>query len=91
MRHGVVFMSCHNAILEQAALLLKSGVNPDGLSHAQLAAELTNHLLDAVVLIPGATGTGTMPELQQVAFTTQRESGRVRWIGPGVDSSQECG
>jgi hypothetical protein len=66
MRRGVVFMSCHNAIWEQAALLLKSGINPDNLSHAQLAAELTNHLVDGVVLIPGATGT--LPELQQNGF-----------------------
>jgi hypothetical protein len=66
MRRGVVFMSCHNAIWEHAALLLKSGINPDKLSHAQLAAELTNHLADGVVLIPGATGT--LPELQEVGF-----------------------
>jgi intracellular sulfur oxidation DsrE/DsrF family protein len=66
MRRGVVFMSCHNAIWEQAAPLLKSGINPDKLSHAQLAAELTNHLVDGVVLIPSATGT--LPELQQVGF-----------------------
>jgi hypothetical protein len=66
MRRGVVFMSCHNAIWQQAAILLKSGINPDTLSHAQLAAELTNHLVDGVVLIPGATGT--LPELQQVGF-----------------------
>jgi hypothetical protein len=66
MRRGVVFMSCHNAIWEQAALLLKSGINPDKLSHAQLAAELTNHLVDDVILIPSATGT--LPELQQVGF-----------------------
>jgi intracellular sulfur oxidation DsrE/DsrF family protein len=66
MGRGVVFMSCHNAIWEQAALLLKSGINPDNLSQAQLAAELTDHLVDGVVLIPGATGT--MPELQQVGF-----------------------
>jgi hypothetical protein len=62
MRRGVVFMSCHNAIWEQAAPLLKSGINPDKLSHAQLAAELTNHLVDGVVLIPSATGT--LPESQ---------------------------
>jgi hypothetical protein len=66
MRRGVVFMSCHNAIWELAAVLLKSGINPDKLSHAQLAAELTNHLVDGAVLIPGATGT--LPELQQVGF-----------------------
>jgi hypothetical protein len=66
MRRGVVFMSCHNAVWEQAAALIKAGVNPDKLSHAALAAELTNHLVDGAVLIPGATGT--LPELQQVGF-----------------------
>lgn len=66
MRRGVVFMSCHNAIWEQAAALIKLGINPDSLSHAALAAELTNHLVDGVVLIPGAGGT--LLELQQVGF-----------------------
>jgi intracellular sulfur oxidation DsrE/DsrF family protein len=66
MRRGVVFMCCHNAIWEQAAALIKAGVNPDRLSHAALAAELTNHLVDGVVLIPGAGGT--MLELQQAGF-----------------------
>jgi hypothetical protein len=66
MRRGVVFMSCHNAIWEQAAALIKLDINPDRLSHAALAAELTNHLVDGAVLIPGATGT--LPELQQVGF-----------------------
>jgi hypothetical protein len=66
MRRGVVFMSCHNAIWEQAGALIKADVNPDELSHGALAAELTNHLVDGAVLIPGATGT--LPELQQVGF-----------------------
>ncbi|MDB5611874.1 MAG: hypothetical protein JWP25_8774 [Bradyrhizobium sp.] len=66
MRRGVVFMCCHNAIWEQAAALIKADVNPDKLSHSALAAELTNHLVDGVVLIPGAGGT--MLELQQVGF-----------------------
>ena len=66
MRRGVVFMCCHNAIWEQAAALIKADINPDRLSNAALAAELTNHLVDGVVLIPGAGGT--MLELQQVGF-----------------------
>jgi intracellular sulfur oxidation DsrE/DsrF family protein len=66
MRRGVVFMSCHNAIWEQAAALIKAEINPDKLSHDALAAELTNHLVDGAVLIPGAVGT--LPELQQVGF-----------------------
>jgi len=66
MRRGVVFMSCHNAIWEQAAALIKLDINPDRLSHAALAAELTDHLVDGAVLIPGAAGT--LPELQQAGF-----------------------
>jgi hypothetical protein len=66
MRRGVVFMSCHNAIWEQAAVLLKTDMNPDKLSHEALAAELTNHLIAGVVLIPGAAAT--LPELQRVGF-----------------------
>jgi hypothetical protein len=66
MRRGVVFMSCHNAIWEQAAALIKADLNPDKLSHEALAAELSNHLIAGVVLIPGAAAT--MPELQQVGF-----------------------
>jgi len=59
-------LSCHNAIWEQAAALIKADTNPDKLSHEALAAELTNHLVAGVVLIPGASAT--MPELQQVGF-----------------------
>jgi hypothetical protein len=66
MRRGAVFMSCHNAIWEEAAELIQTGVNPDKLSHEALAAELTNHLIPGVVLTPGAVGT--LPELQQAGF-----------------------
>ncbi|MGY4434903.1 intracellular sulfur oxidation DsrE/DsrF family protein [Bradyrhizobium sp. F1.13.1] len=66
MQRGVVFMCCHNAIWEQAAALIKADANPDKLSHAALAAELTNHLVDGVVLIPGAGAT--MLELQLTGF-----------------------
>lgn len=66
MARGVVFMSCHNAIWEEAAGLIEKGVNPDKLSHEAMAAELTNHLVPGVVLTPGAVGT--IPELEQAGF-----------------------
>jgi hypothetical protein len=66
MRRGVVFMCCHNALWEHAAALIKADVNPDKLTHGALAAELTNHLVDGAVLIPGAGGT--MLELQHAGF-----------------------
>lgn len=66
MRRGVVFMSCHNAIWEQAGKLIDKNINPDKLSHEALAADLTNHLVEGVVLTPGAVAV--IPELQQVGF-----------------------
>ena len=66
MRRGVVFMSCHNAIWEQAGKLVETGADPDGLGQDGVAADLTNHLVPGVVLIPGAVGT--LPELQQAGF-----------------------
>jgi hypothetical protein len=66
IRRGVVFMSCHNAIWEQAATLIEAGINPEKLTHEELAAELTNHLIPGVILTPGVVGT--LPELQQAGF-----------------------
>ncbi len=63
---GVVFMACHNAIWEVTGKLLAKGVNPDRLSHEAIAAELTNHLIDSIVLTPGIVAT--IPELQQAGF-----------------------
>jgi hypothetical protein len=63
---GVVFLACHNAIWEVAARLIASGKNPGRVSHEAVAAELTNHLIDGVVLTPGVVAT--IPELQRVGF-----------------------
>ena len=63
---GVVFLACHNAIWEVTAKLIASAKNPDHASHEAVAAELTNHLIDGVVLTPGIVAT--IPELQRVGF-----------------------
>jgi hypothetical protein len=65
-QRGVVFLACHNAVWEQTAKLLEKGINPDKLSREALAAELTNHLIEGVVLTPGIVGT--IPELQRAGF-----------------------
>jgi hypothetical protein len=65
-RRGVVFLACHNAIWEFAERLIVAEVNPDGLSHDALAAELTNHLIVGVVLTPGMGAT--IAELQRGGF-----------------------
>jgi hypothetical protein len=52
-KRGVVFLGCHNAIWELAAALLKGGNNPDGRSHEELAADLTNGLIPGAISTPG--------------------------------------
>jgi len=66
-RRGVVFLACHNAIWELAETLIAAAVNPDKLSHAAVAAELTNRLIAGAVLTPGMVGT--LPELQHDGFS----------------------
>ncbi len=66
MRRGVVFLGCHNAIWEVSGKLIKAGANRDKLSHEQLAAELTNHLIPGAVLTPGVVST--IPELQRAGY-----------------------
>jgi intracellular sulfur oxidation DsrE/DsrF family protein len=65
-RRGAVFIACHNAIWEISGGRIKAGVNPDHLTQQAMAAEFSNHLIDGVVLSPGAIGT--LPELQRAGF-----------------------
>lgn len=61
-RRGVVFCACHNEVWELTMGVLKKGINPDKLSHPQIAAEFTNHLIPGAVLTPGVVGT--LPQFQ---------------------------
>ena len=65
-----MFLSCHNSLWELAAKLAAAGTNPDKLSVDALAADLTNHLVPDVVLMPGAVAT--LPELQRAGFAYAR-------------------
>ena len=66
MDRGAVFLGCHNAIWEFSAGLLAKGHNPDHLSHEEVAADLTNHLIPGVVLTPGIVAT--LPLLEMAGF-----------------------
>lgn len=52
-KRGVVFCACHNAIWELAGVLIGNGVNPDKRNQGELTADITNSLIDGVVLTPG--------------------------------------
>jgi len=65
-RRGAIFLACHNEVWELTMALHEKGINPDALSHEELAAEFTNHLISGAVLTPGIVGT--LPELELAGF-----------------------
>jgi hypothetical protein len=65
-RRGAVFCACHNEVWEVTMGVLKKGINPDKLSHEQVAAEFTNHLIPGAVLTPGVVGT--IPQFQLAGY-----------------------
>jgi hypothetical protein len=69
-RRGAVFMACHNAVWELSQRLIAADNNPDKLPLDAICAELTNHLIDGVVLTPGAVGT--VVELASAGFAYSR-------------------
>ena len=46
---------------------MQIGANPDRLSHGQMTAGLTNHLIDGVVLTPGMVAI--IPELEDAGYS----------------------
>ncbi|SBP86558.1 transcriptional initiation protein Tat [Thiomonas delicata] len=66
-KRGVVFLACHDGIWGLAAHLRKERQNPDKLSHGELAADLTNHLIPGVILTPDVVGE--LVELELAGFT----------------------
>lgn len=69
-RRGAVFLACHNAVWELCEKLIGSGVNPDHLGPEEMCAELSNHVIDGVVITPGAVGT--LVELASAGFAYAR-------------------
>lgn len=65
-KRGAVFCACHNEVWELTMGILKKGINPDKLSHPQIAAEFTNHLIPGAVLTPGVVGT--IPEFELAGY-----------------------
>ncbi len=65
-KRGAVFLACHNAVWEISMKLHAKGPNPDKLTHPEMAAELTNHLIPGVILTPGIVGT--IPQLELAGF-----------------------
>jgi intracellular sulfur oxidation DsrE/DsrF family protein len=61
---GVVFLTCHTAVMEQAKSLVKGGYAPSGMAAKDVAAEILTHLIPGAIVVP--SGVATVAVLQQV-------------------------
>ncbi|MGH7659819.1 MAG: transcriptional initiation protein Tat, partial [Vulcanimicrobiaceae bacterium] len=61
---GVVFLTCHTAVMEQSKSLIKGGFAPSGMTAKDVAADILTHLIPGAIVVP--SGVATVAVLQQV-------------------------
>lgn len=54
---GVVMLTCHTAVEEQSANLVKKGFAPSGMSAREVAADVLTHLIPGAVVVPSMVAT----------------------------------
>jgi intracellular sulfur oxidation DsrE/DsrF family protein len=54
---GVVFLTCHTAVEEQARTLVKGGFAPSGMTPADVANDLLTHLIPGTHVVPSMVAT----------------------------------
>lgn len=56
-KRGVIFLTCHTAVEEQARGLVKAGNAPSGMSPSQVANDILTHLIPGTHVVPSMMGT----------------------------------
>jgi intracellular sulfur oxidation DsrE/DsrF family protein len=56
-QRGVIFMTCHTAVEEIAAGLVKRQFAPAGLAPSAVAADILTHLIDGALVVPSMVAT----------------------------------
>ena len=54
---GVVFLTCHTAVEEQARTLVKGGFAPSGMTAADVANDILTHLIPGAQVVPSMVAT----------------------------------
>lgn len=54
---GVIFLTCHTAVEEQARALVKGGFAPAGMKPAEVADDLLTHLIPGTHVVPAMVAT----------------------------------
>ena len=56
-RRGVVILTCHTAVEEQAKAIVKRGFAPAGMSPKDVASDVLTHLIPGAVVVPSMVAT----------------------------------
>ncbi len=62
-RRGVILLTCHTAVEEQARALVRQGHVPTGISPFEVADDILMHLIPGAIVVP--SGVATIAVLQQ--------------------------
>jgi hypothetical protein len=57
MKRGVLFLTCHTAVEEQARGLVKAGNAPSGMTASQVADDILTHLIPGAHVVPSMVAT----------------------------------
>jgi len=56
-RRGLIVLTCHTAVEEQAGNLVREGFAPAGMTDEAVASDILTHLIDGAVVVPSMVAT----------------------------------
>lgn len=71
-RRGLVVLTCHTAVEEQARALVRAGLAPPGMTPSAVAADVLTHLIPNAVVVPSMVATiAVLQARYRYAYLTQ--------------------
>ena len=56
-QRGLIVLTCHTAVEEQARQLVKKGFAPSGMAPSEVAADVLTHLIEGAIVVPSMVAT----------------------------------
>lgn len=70
-RRGVLMLTCHTAVEEQARGIVKKGFAPSGMTPSEVADDILTHLIPGAIVVPSMVATIAILQQQyHYAYTT---------------------
>lgn len=71
-RRGLLVLTCHTAVEEQAAAIVQRGFAPSGMTAKDVAADILTHLIQGAVVVPSMVATvGVLQTAYRYSYAAQ--------------------